>query len=217
MSSRAKTYAEIHSRCSIYAKLQLATYKGHGKSRYSYLLLLKIKDTLIASFLSDTCNGSYSMIMGWLRCSLGFSLLLSSLKCLQSRILIKFWYSRCSCCCCCLPLLWKVTWLQMMLEVPSNIGPRRCIFCTLVPRPLFPVFICGGGKNDLGTRLAISVHIASAHAQLPSQLNFAPSSKCQWGLQLCTMPPGAVNKWVSGWIGGWAGLVRPAHGHVTAH
>ena len=36
----------------------------------------------LASFLSNKWNSSYSMIMGWLHCSLGFSLLRSSLMCL---------------------------------------------------------------------------------------------------------------------------------------
>ena len=37
----------------------------------------------LASLLSDKWNSPYSMIMGWLRCSLGFSLLRSSLMCLR--------------------------------------------------------------------------------------------------------------------------------------
>ena len=37
----------------------------------------------LASFLSDKWNSPYSVIMGWLCCSLGFSLLRSSLMCLH--------------------------------------------------------------------------------------------------------------------------------------
>ena len=37
----------------------------------------------LASLLSNKWNFSYSVIMGWLRCSLGFSLLCSSLMCLH--------------------------------------------------------------------------------------------------------------------------------------
>ena len=37
----------------------------------------------LASLLSDQWNSPYSVIMGWLRCSLGFSLLRSSLMCLH--------------------------------------------------------------------------------------------------------------------------------------
>jgi len=37
----------------------------------------------LASLLSDKWNFSYSVIMGWLRCSLGFSLLCSTLMCLR--------------------------------------------------------------------------------------------------------------------------------------
>ena len=36
-----------------------------------------------ANLLSDKWNSSYSLIMGWLRCSLSFSLLRSSLMCLR--------------------------------------------------------------------------------------------------------------------------------------
>ena len=37
----------------------------------------------LANLLSDRWNSPYSLIMGWLRCSLGFSLLRSSLMCLR--------------------------------------------------------------------------------------------------------------------------------------
>ena len=37
----------------------------------------------LASLFSNIWNSSYSLIMGWLRCSLGFSLLRSSLMCLH--------------------------------------------------------------------------------------------------------------------------------------
>ena len=37
----------------------------------------------LASLLSNKWNSSYSMIMGWLRCSFGFSLFCSSLMCLH--------------------------------------------------------------------------------------------------------------------------------------
>ena len=37
----------------------------------------------LASLLSDKWNSSYSVTMGWLRCSLGFSLLHPSLMCLR--------------------------------------------------------------------------------------------------------------------------------------
>ena len=37
----------------------------------------------LANLLSDRWNPPYSLIMGWLRCSLGFSLLRSSLMCLR--------------------------------------------------------------------------------------------------------------------------------------
>ena len=37
----------------------------------------------LANLLSDKWNSSYSLIMGWLRCSLSFSLLRSSLMCLR--------------------------------------------------------------------------------------------------------------------------------------
>ena len=38
----------------------------------------------LANLLSDKWNSSYSLIMGWLRCSLSFSLLRSSLMCSSS-------------------------------------------------------------------------------------------------------------------------------------
>ena len=37
----------------------------------------------LASLLSDKWNSPYPVVMGWLRCSLGFSLLRSSLMCLR--------------------------------------------------------------------------------------------------------------------------------------
>ena len=37
----------------------------------------------LANLLSERWNSPYSLIMGWLRCSLGFSLLRSSLMCLR--------------------------------------------------------------------------------------------------------------------------------------
>ena len=37
----------------------------------------------LASLLSNKWNSSYPVVMGWLRCSLGFSLLRSSLMCLH--------------------------------------------------------------------------------------------------------------------------------------
>ena len=39
----------------------------------------------LANLLSDKWNSPYSLIMGWLRCSLSFSLLRSSLMCLRGR------------------------------------------------------------------------------------------------------------------------------------
>ena len=69
----------------------------------------------LASLFSDKWNSSYPVVMGWLRCSLGFSLLRSSLMCLHG--------SRSSSGSPGVPssvdlLLLRVTWLQMMSELP---------------------------------------------------------------------------------------------------
>ena len=55
----------------------------------------------LTNLLSDKWNSPYSLIMGWLQCSLSFSLLHSSLMCLQGShsLPLYFWQSGCSCSC----------------------------------------------------------------------------------------------------------------------
>ena len=69
----------------------------------------------LASLLSEKWNSPYSLVMGWLRCSLGFSLLHSSLMCLRG--------SRSRSGSLVVPsavisLLLRVTGLSMMSELP---------------------------------------------------------------------------------------------------
>ena len=71
----------------------------------------------LTSLLSDKWNSSYFVTMGWLRCSLGFSLLRSSLMCLRG--------SRSSSGSPGVPaavdlIVAEVTWQLMMSELPNN-------------------------------------------------------------------------------------------------
>ena len=73
-----------------------ATFRRHERWKGAVLFLLcsllhgrgmgktaTVNYHRLASLLSNKWNSSYSVIMGWLRCSLGFFLLRSSLMCLR--------------------------------------------------------------------------------------------------------------------------------------
>ena len=79
----------------------------------------------LVSLLSDKWNSPYSLIMGWLRCSLGFSLLHSSLMYLRGAQVVQVFLQLLTF------LSQRVTWLHAVTELPTSfsVGLRRCLFC----------------------------------------------------------------------------------------